>query len=247
MTALCHGTGLFAAVVMLSASALAADDGDSWVAKVRRDHPRLFFNSDTWPAVKARALGPARTYYDAMKKRVDRYPAEPKGDSGGPAYEKDEHVGGKVYKMRSHKGAKEWGKQAMETAFVYRVTGDRQYLDKAKKMLLVNVEVYHQCYKDRRAVNWYSTTRVCALAAYDWIYNDLTPEERQAIVVPLVQHVDDVQPGRGKPAIYRRNSGTSCRDGFYGVTNLCWFAGLAAHGDGFIDDVALKLLERGYA
>ena len=97
--------------------------------------------------------------------------------------------------MRSHKPAKEWGIQAMRTAFVYLVTGDKKYLEKTKKMLKVSADVYHQCYKDRRGVNWYSTSRVCALAAYDWIYNDLTPDERRAIIVPLLKHVDDVQPG----------------------------------------------------
>ena len=113
--------------------------------------------------------------------------------------------------------------------------------------MLESIEVYHQCYRERQAVNWYSTTRVCALTAYDWVCNDLTDDQRRGIVVPLLQHVDDVQPGRGKPSIHRRNSGTSATDSFYGVANLVWFAGLAAHGDGYCDELALRFLKQGYA
>jgi len=43
-------------------------------------------------------------------------------------------------------------------------------------------------------VNWYSTSRVNALAAYDWIYNDLKSEERRAILVPFLKHIHDMQP-----------------------------------------------------
>ena len=235
---------LFLLPLALSATVRSAEAPD-WVARIRPDHPRLFFNSETWPAVKARALGPEREYYDQMKKRVDGYPAEPEGDSGGAAYDKDERVGGKVYKMPIAKAAKEWGVPAMQTAFVYLVTGDKAYLEKARRMLEVSAVVYNECYAQRRAVNWYSTSRVSWLAAYDWLFNDLAPEQRKALIGPMLKHVDDVQPGAGKPAIHRRN-GSSYTTGFYGVTNIVWFAGLAAHGDGYADDMARRFLLRGY-
>jgi len=215
------------------------------MSKIRGDHPRLFFNKDTWPAVRSRALGPERSAYDALKKRVDAYPDDPKGSSGGPAFDRDEVVAGKTHKMKAIKDATEWGPQAMQTAFVYLMTGDKAYLEKTKKMLAVSVDVYHKCYQQRRAVHWYSESRISALAAYDWIYNDLTGDERRAILGPLLKHIDDVQPGRGKPAIYRINS-SDHTTGFYGVKNLVWFAGLAAHGDGIDDERALKFLKLGY-
>jgi heparin/heparan-sulfate lyase len=224
----------------------SAESDDSWIPKIRRDHPRLFINADLWPEVKARALGEAKPYYDNMKKRVDGYPAEPEGSSGGTVVQKEQRIGGRVVTMPEAAPAKEWGPQALETAFVYRMTGDRQHLDKARKMLEVSLEVYRKCYEERRAVNWYSTTRVCALTAYDWICSDLTDDQRRAIIVPLLQHVDDVQPGPGKPAVHRRNGGTSATDGFYGVANLVWFAGVAAHGDGYCDELALRFLKKGH-
>ncbi len=235
--------GLGVCLVGLASSAASADVG--WMSKIRKDHPRLFFNEDTWPAVRARALGPERDCYEAMKKRVDAYPDEPRGDSGGPAFERGEVIAGKTHRMTAIKEAKEWGPQAMQTAFVYLMTKDKRYLEKARKMLVESIRVYHECYRQRRAVHWYSETRISVLAAYDWIYNDLTPEQRRAILVPLLAHVDDVQPGKGKPAIYRIN-GSDHTTGFYGVKNLVWYAGLAACGDGIDDARAKRFLELGY-
>jgi len=232
-------------LVVGSRPGVAAGPDEGWISKIRKDHPRLFFNRDTWPAVKARALGPERDVYEAMKKRVDGYPDDPKGDSGGPAFDRDEVITGKTHKMKAIRDAKEWGPQAMQTAFVYLMTGDRTYLDKAVKMLKASIEVYHKCYQERRAVHWYSETRISALAAYDWLYNDLTPEQRRAILLPLLKHIDDVQPGKGKPPIYRINS-SNHTTGFYGVKNIVWFAGLATHGDGLADETALRFLKLGY-
>ena len=45
---------------------------------IRRDHPRLFFNSETWPAVKARAFGAAKGDLDRLLAVCDRYPSDPK-------------------------------------------------------------------------------------------------------------------------------------------------------------------------
>lgn len=247
----CHYAPALAALALglVGAGVCGAEMGadDAWLARLRPEHPRLFVNAEQWPRVQARALGEAKPYYERLKKRVDGYPAEPTGSSGGAVVQKEQHIGGQVVAMPEAAPAKEWGPQALETAFVYRMTGERPYVDKARRMLEVSVDVYRQCYAERRAVNWYSTTRVCALTAYDWLYNDLTPEQRQAIAVPLLQHVDDVQPGPGKPAIHRRNGGASATDGFYGVANLVWFAGLAAHGDGLCDELALRFLKTGYA
>ena len=237
--------GLLLVLTTLMSFPARAQDPNEWSARIRPDHPRLFFNKDTWPLVKARALEPEREYYDQMKRRVDAYPDQPEGDSGGAAFDQEEKVGGSVHKMATAKPAKEWGNAALQTAFVYLVTGDRTYLDKARRMLKVSVEVYHQCYEQRRAVNWYSTSRVSWLAAYDWLFNDLAEDERGELIVSMLKHVDDVQPGSGKPRIHRLNS-SSYTTGFYGVRNILWFAGLAAYRDGYADELALKFLTQGY-
>ncbi len=115
---------------------------------------------------------------------------------------------------------------------------------RARKMLESSVAAYHAAYANHRAVNWYSTSRILALCAYDWIWEGLTPDERKAIIVPLVQHVEDIQPGKGKPAIIRRDLG-GIESGFYGVPSLLWYSGHASFGDGFCDNLATSHLRRG--
>ena len=219
---------------------LPADD--AWMSSIRPDRPRMFFNAGTWPRVKARAEGPARAERDALLKRCDRYPADPKC-SGTEAAALSAEFKNAASSMPIP-AVKEWGPQAAECALAWRFTGERKYLEKARKMLVASAAAYREAYRNRRAVNWYSTSRILALSAYDWIWEGLTPDERREIIVPLVQHVEEIQPGRGKPAIVRRN-GSGPDSGFYGVPSLLWYSGLAAFGDGFCDDLARSHLRRG--
>jgi len=210
------------------------------VPAVRADHPRMFFNRETWPAVKAAAEGPARGYRDALIKRCAAYPENPTCSGTEPA-------------PKGHSSStplppvREWGRGAAECALAWRFTGERSFLEKAKRMLTVSIAAYHEAYRNRRAVNWYSTTRILALCAYDWLYDDLTDDERRAIIVPLMQHVVDVQPGGGKPEIVRRNGGPGgYMSGHYGVDALMWYSGIATLGDGYCDEQARQNLKTGY-
>ncbi len=223
---------------------LAEGADDNWIAKIRKDHPRLFFNKDMWPQVRDRALRQEKEWYVSLRRRVDRYPADPmpQGRGTSPAY-REKADGG--YELVELPRPRQWGREAMETAFVYLLTGDKSYLERAKKMLQISVAAYNECYEKGMCVNWYSTSRVCALAGYDWLYNDLTPDERRAILSPFLKHIEAVQPGPGRRRIYRLN-GSDNTSGFYGVRNLVWFAGLAAYNDGIDDATALRFLQLGY-
>lgn len=78
-------------------------------------------------------------------------------------------------------------------------------------------------------MNWYSTSRVHAALAWDWIYEDLSEAQQRDFMSRLVRAVDRVL--RAKPTIYRENmSGYST--GFYGVKNCLWFIGCTAFGTG---------------
>ena len=224
----------------------AAPEQDSWIARIRRDHPRLFFNRDTWPAVKQLALGPMHSYYQQMKERVNGYPDDPQGDPGGAAYEREERIAGKTYRMPIAEPAREWGAQTAQTAFVYWMTGDKKYLNPGRE------DTPNQrpglspvlCPTPVRELVLHEP-RDSPLAAYDWICSELTQQERQEILGALLRHINDVQPGPGKPAIHRLN-GSDPKTGFYGEQNLLWFAGLAAYGNGVNDDLALEFLRQGY-
>jgi len=195
------------------------NDDTRWLSKIRKDHPRLFFNADTWPKVKDRALNQEREWYDKLKARVDRYPEDPE--------------------------VKDWGTEAAVTAFVYRMTGEARYLELIKKMLLRSIEHYHARNAEGWAAHWYSTSRVNAWSAYDWVYNDLSEQERREIAIPFIEHVDREQLRPGQPRFTRHNGGGPMT-GFYGPKNLRWFVGLALYDDGINDDLALEYLKSGY-
>ena len=232
-------TRLICCAVAVAAACAAAADDDVWMSKIRRDHPRMFFNRDTWPSVKERTLSEpsVRKQYEHLLRVCDGYPEKPVCTDYGP-----------VDSLPSTpiKPVRDWGKEASKCAFAWRMTGERRYLEKTKEMLRVSIEAYHAAYRNRRAVNWYSTNRILAACAYDWIFEALSDDERKAIIVPLLQHVDDVQPGKGKPFVKRLNYGRP-PSGWYGTRSLPWYAGLAAYGDGFCDELAERLIRQGYA
>jgi len=216
---------------------------DEWIAAVRADHPRLFFNAGTWPAVKSRALNEEKAWFAELRAMVDGYPDDPM-----PGSRRDDNADrvlpdGTIETIRLPRPT-EWGTQAGRTAFVYLVTGDGKYLEKAKRMLEVSVAAYHECIDKGMAVDWYSTSRVHWLAAYDWLYNDLTPDERRALMGSFIEHVYSLRPRPDRPPIHRLND-SDHTTGFYGDRNLVWFTGVAAHGDGIDDGKALEFLRRG--
>lgn len=213
------------------------------------DHPRIFFNAETWPVVKARAEGPARAARDALLARCDGYPDTPVCSGTEPVGRRTVKTadGRTVTTSLAHSSIPpivEFGTQASECALAWRLTGERKYLDKCVAMLRESVRGYREAYRNGRAVNWYSTTRINALCAYDWIYNDIPDDVRREIIVPFVQHVEETVT---KPGVIRRNDGNERgTTGFYGVESLLWYSGLAAFGDGYCDDLAKRHLAVGY-
>lgn len=189
--------------------AVPAQQLPDWTRKIRSDHPRLFFHAQTWPAVKQRALGAERDWYQRVKSQVDRLLATT--DADAPLE------------------PRELGPQAAAAAFVYLMTEDPRYLELGKWCLRASVAYYEQCFEQRKSVNWYSTSRVHAVLAWDWLYNQLTPAEREEIMSRLILTIDRVL--KAKPAIYRENL-SGYDTGFYGVRNCLWFIGCAALGSG---------------
>ena len=206
-----RNTWIAALLVMNYCLSLAAgaDTLPEWTGKIRRDHPRLFFNVETWPAVRQRALVAEQAWYLKVKRETDAL-AERLARTAEPAPE-------------------ELGPQAARAAFVFLVTEERRYLETARKCLQISVRFYEQCFQQRKTVNWYSTSRVHAICAWDWLYNHLSEKERTELLARLVQVIDNVL--QAKPTIYRENM-SGYDTGFYGVRNCLWFLGCTAFGTG---------------
>ena len=215
---------LIAWIVLLAIpSAALGQELPDWTAKIRQDHPRLFFNSDTWPEVRRRALGAEHEWYLATKARVDRLLAELEGEA--------------------QPEPRELGPQAAWAAFVFLVTDDPRYLELSKKCLDTSLRFYDACFEEKKSVNWYSTSRVHATLAWDWLYNHLTEEERAGFMSRLVRAIDNVLTAR--PTIYRENM-SGYNTGFYGVRNCLWFIGATAFGTGIETERAGEWLVWGH-
>lgn len=239
---------LAAALAVAVVPVLSAETPDLGMM-MRKDHPRMFFNAETWPAIKARAFGEQKTALQTLLRECDRYPADPVVTGTEPPKPRLVKTKSGVVEMppSPHTGIppiKEFGCHAASCALAWRFTGERRYLDKCVAMLKANIRGYDEAYANRRAVCWYSTGRICSLCAYDWIFNDLTPDQRREIIVPLLKHVEQTQDSSLK--IHRRNGGLGHNAGFYGVSSLPWYAALAAYGDGLCDDLAERFLKLGY-
>jgi Heparinase II/III-like protein len=206
-------------------------DPGPYEARIRTDHPRLFFNADTLPAVLDNALGPNRKHLDRIKGRADAGPPKPSwSDLALPPP-----------RPGSATETRDWGIPLMASAFVYLVEPDPQRLQKIREMLFASLDYYHASYDANKAVSWYATTRVNWLAALDWVWNELNPADRTELVEGMLDHIDDVF---GKPDIQGRNI-HGYKTGYYGGISTAWFAGLVFHNEGIDDYRALNYLQVG--
>ena len=124
------------------------EKGD-WKSMIRADHPRLFFNRETWPAVKARALNEEAQLFEEIKARLDE-------------------LAGEEIESR------DYGTRAAEAAFVFLVTEEEKYLDLANRLLSQSLDYYHRCFAELRSVCCFSFSRITVWAAYDWLFNHLS-------------------------------------------------------------------------
>lgn len=206
------------AVLLLTGTAMAASA--DWISRIRSDHPRLFFNRETFPAVRARALKEEAPLFQGMKARVEQRLAE-------------------------SVAAQDYGVEAAEAAFVFLITREPRYAESGRKLLAASIAHYNQCYAEKRTVNWYSFSRINAWAAFDWLFNEMTPEERRRLGADFLKAVEDAQPTKARRAFDRENWGGT-ESGFYSTPSLLWYAGLATHGDGIDDPKAAAMLTRGH-
>ncbi|MCK5802339.1 MAG: hypothetical protein KAI66_05880, partial [Lentisphaeria bacterium] len=199
--------------------------------KMRPDHPRLYFNRDTWSHVKSRAFGAEKDYYAKVRSAITSTPR--KGWIQVPLPEPHKN---------STVATADWGRNLMRAAFVYRAEPTPELLVKIKDMFRTSLAYYHAYYEAGQAVDWYGFSRICWLAAFDWVWDDLTAEERREFGVSMLEHMRQIMH---KPGIVRRN-GSGHTTGYYGANSCMWYAGVVFHQAGMDDTLANECLEYGY-
>jgi heparin/heparan-sulfate lyase len=223
-------------------------DGIRPLDAIRAEHPRLFLSAADLPAIRARAAGPGRAEYTKLRRTVDNLPPEApmifreefftRLPDGTIQPDRPTRFGQQMFRYNG-------GDQAAQAALLYLIDGDRRDLEKAKNYLRLAGQVITWCAETaKRWVAWEAHVEINALAAYDWIYNDLTPEERRELLMPLLDYITKAQP-EGEYQ-FRRTTG-DYDTGNYGSRSLLWFAGVAAYGDGVDDLRAADFLRRGAA
>lgn len=198
-------------------------------------HPRLFIRPEDIPAIRENAAGDARQYYDAMKQRVDKLMAE------GISFEDPLAASGEY--NTNH----EIGFRASDAAMVWLISEDETYLQYAKTILSAATEYYQLRVSNNLNIAWYIYSQVCALCAYDWLYNDLTKEERISMGTALYNVMYDIAwHGDGiRSARYRENI-SDHTSGVYGITALPWYISLAFSSDGINDGTCSEMFRSGY-
>jgi len=202
---------------------------------VRATHPRLFINKEDICKIRATAWGREKAHYIAMRNRIDLLMSTP--------IKFEDPLAATGESNNNH----EYGSRLSESAMLYLITENKKYLEFTKTLLKKVTEYYQLRVKNNLNIDWFAYSQICTLAAYDWIYNDLTEAERQALGRPLYEAMIDIAwHGDGiRKRRYRENTG-DYKSGFYGSSALPLYVGIAFYGDGFDDAACARMFESGY-
>jgi len=163
------------AAIMLISSAYASEIGgnSSMLNTLREGHPRLIALDSDVQRVKEliRANQDARSLYDSLKREADKIL-------------KESPVEYKLAGPRLLGVSRRCLRRIYTLATLYRLDGDRKYLDRAKKELMAAAE-----FKDWHPSHFLDTAEMTHAFAigYDWLYDDLSEEERKIIREAIIQ------------------------------------------------------------
>lgn len=202
---------------------------------MRTSHPRLFLTEDDIPTIRENALGRESKLYGQFKTRIDNLMAseitfpDPLAATGE---DNDNH---------------EVGFRAAEAAMLWLVSEDETYLEATKTILNALIDYYQLRVDNNLNIHWYIYSQICALCAYDWIYPDLTDEERETMGSALFDVMYDIAWHKSgiRAKRYRENV-SAASSGCYGTNALPWYIALTFWGDGFDDEKCASMFESSY-
>jgi heparin/heparan-sulfate lyase len=212
---------------------------------IPKNHPRLFCSEAFLAELKRQVLsGKHQEYIEKLKYRVEK-----QYDTLLKYYKTDNGLGPKEPAGRRYHPLSEWGKTAGSAAILYRLTGEKKWADMAIDLLKKLTPWYNQRFKMERAVSWYGFSRVLALLAWDWLYDEMTPEDRDAIAKEMVAHCKWLTDQKFIRMMCPKGEGLNGPgSGFYSAQCMVpWYAGIVYRGEGYDDAFFAKQLETGLA
>lgn len=205
-----------------------------WETSMLDVHPRVFLNAEMLPDIKLRAEGEENAAFAKIRLRVDQLLDK-------------EIVFSDLYAVDGSKNSDhEYGMRAAESAFLYLMTSEKSYLDWTVKVLGALADYYEFRNANSLNIAWRASSRINALAAYDWVYNDMPEKERKEIGSKLLKEISYMLPGVNRPDFNRENRQEHESEGFYGTGVLSWYLGLVFYRTGIDDAKAAELLQRGF-
>ena len=228
---------LLAIIVAISASVSAQPKiGDyEWMKQIRTDHPRMFLTAEDIPQITKAANSYENYCFRTMKRQIDKLIGQ-EIVFKNPLSRTGENTQNDRY-----------GERVSEAAMLWLITKERKYLDFSKSLLCKLIDYYKLRVANDLNIAWYGFPVITTLCAYDWIYNDLTEEERAKIGRELYSVAHNIAwhgPGYREKR-YRENP-SGWNSGLYGSSVLPWYIGLTFIHEGINDKECKRMLYNGY-
>ena len=228
-------TALLVSLLFISTTAFAqlkAKDYE-WMKSIRTDHPRMFFTAEDLPLMVNNSMLFDAPTYNVMQRRIDRI-------IRNGLSEKSELAA-------NNNPMASLGLRAADAAMLWAITKNPKYLDFAKFALRRVIENYELRIANNLEVSGQAFSVISTLCAYDWLYNDLTAEERAELGKRLYNVTYDIAwHGKEVRAKRPRENVNGTKNSFNGTSVLPWYIGLTFYGEGIDDEVCKSLLCSGY-
>ena len=214
------------------ASAQLRPNDYEWMNAIRSDHPRMFFTSEDVPLIVNNAMMFDVTTYNILQRRTNR--AIQKGIEF-----KDE--------LAQRNSIAQYGYRASDAAMLWTISKSPEHLELAKTLLKRMIAYYELRMANNLDIRGSIYSVVSVLCTYDWLYNDLTPEERAEwgkrlyeVSCKIAWHGKDLRAKRPGENVNGPNTS------FNGTSALPWYIGLTFYGEGIDDEACKKMLRNGY-
>ena len=228
---------LLAIIVAISASVSAQPKiGDyEWMKQIRTDHPRMFLTAEDIPQITKAANSYENYCFRTMKRQIDKLIGQ-EIVFKNPLSRTGENTQNDRY-----------GERVSEAAMLWLITKEEKYLDFTKSLLYKLIDYYKLRVANDLNITWFAFPVLSTLCAYDWIYNDLSAEEREKMGRELYYATYNVAwHGSGYREKRYRENPSGYNSGLYGSSMLPWYIGLTFIHEGINDKECKRMLYNGY-